>query len=212
MRKLLVSSVFLVLCLVLSGQPAHAQTAVDLFLGSGAVTFTTTVNGSTATANFSASGSALSNSPGGTYTYSLTGGPVTLTQSTPGNYTASSTPLTLTLAGSGGTTGNLTGTVDLVSFQQGSFVGTFNNAFVANVTVTSASGSLVGYAGNSGALLLTLVLPTSTQIDDLGNGNSRVIAGGVGFMLPTPEPVSMLLFGSGLLALGGVIRRRLHTA
>lgn len=212
MRKQLFGFVILALGLAFSSVSAQAQTTVDLFLGSGAITFTTTVNGSTATAALSASGSALSLTPGGTYDYTLTGSPVTLTQTSPGNYSASSTPLMLTLSGNGGTTGALTGTVNLVSFQQAMTVGTFNNAFVANVTVTSATGSLVGFSGNTGSLLLTLVLPTNTQIDDLGNGNSTKIAGGVGYMSTAPEPASMLLFGSGLLALGGILRRRLHSA
>ena len=212
MRKQLLGFVVLALGLVFCSVTAHAQTTVDLFLGSGAITFTTTVNGSTATAAVSASGSALSLLPGGTYDYTLSGGPVTLTQTSPGNYSASSTPLTLTLSGTGVTTGALTGTVDLVSFQQATTVGTFNNAFVANVTVTSATGSLGEFSGNPGSLLLTFVLPNNMQIDDLGNGNSTKIVGGVGFMGASPEPASMLLFGSGLLALGGVLRRRLHAA
>jgi hypothetical protein len=212
MRKVLFGFAILILGLGFSSTAAHAQTAVGLLLGPGAVTFTTTVEGSTATATFNASGSALSGSPSGNYSYTLTGGPVTLTQTSPGVYTASSTPLTLTLVGTGSTTGTLTATINLESFQQENRIGTINNAFAANVTVTSATGSLVEYSGNSGSMFLALLLPHGTQIDSLGDGNSSKIIGGIGFMLPSPEPTSMLLFGSGLLALGGVLRRRLHSA
>ena len=125
MRKTLLGFVVLALCVAFSGVSAHAQTSVDLFIGPGAVTFTTTAEGSTATASFSASGFALSGSPTGTYNYSLTGGPVTLTQISPGNFTAASTPLTLTLTGTGGTTGSLVATVDLMSFKQTGVVGIF---------------------------------------------------------------------------------------
>jgi len=209
MRKTLLGFVALALCVAFSGVSAHAQTAVDLFIGPGAVTFTTTAEGSAATASFSGTGFALSGSPFGTYNYSLTGSPVTLTQTTPGNFTASSTPLTLTLTGTGFTTGSLVATVDLTSFKQSGGVGIFNNSFIANVTVTSASGSLAGYSGVDGKLILTLILQNGTSIDDLGMGNSSGIFGGTGFMLPTPEPSSLLLFGTGLLALGGGLRRRL---
>jgi hypothetical protein len=114
--------------------------------------------------------------------------------------------------GAGGTTGSLVATLDLTSFKQTGGVGVFNNSFVADVTVTSASGSLKGYSGVSGDLILTLILPTGTSVDGLGVGNSTKILGGTGFMLPSPEPASMLLFGTGLLALGGALRRRLQGA
>jgi hypothetical protein len=209
MRKTLLGFVVLALCVAFSSLSAHAQTSVDLFIGPGAVSFTTIAEGSAATASFSATGFALSLSPIGTYNYSLTGSPVTLTQTTPGNFTAASTPLTLTLTGTGLTSGSLTATVDLMSFKQTGGVGIFNNSFVANVTVTSASGSLAGYSGIGGKLILTLLLPNGASIDDLGVGNSSGIFGGTGYMLPTPEPSSLLLFGTGLLALGGGLRRRL---
>jgi hypothetical protein len=210
MRKTLVVFGLLALYLGFSCVPAQAQTAISLILTTGAVTFTTISPGSTAMASFAATGPALQISPSATYTFSLTGGPATLTQTTPGNFTVSSTPLTLTLTGTGGTTGALTGTVNLFDSAQSMNMVLFNNTNSPNLTVTSASGSLANFSGSKDSLALWIVLGGATPIDNLGGSTKSLVSSAL--LMPTPEPTSMLLFGAGLLALGAILRRRVSVA
>lgn len=209
MRSSLASFLAVAAMFVFGPSAAKAQTAVTLNLTTSAATFTSGAS-DTATVTFSASGTATSTSPSGNYSYSLTGGPVTLTESAPNSdyYTASNTPLTLTLTGTGGTTGSLTGTVELVDFDQTNFLGVTDTVGTANVTVTSASGTLAQYASaGSGVLTLNLHLTLKTAIDELSSPETARLNNGT--MLPTPEPETMLLFGTGLFLVGAILRRRL---
>jgi hypothetical protein len=209
MRKSLLGFLVLALCFVFSSAPAHAQTTVNFYIISpNTVTFTSGA-GDTGTATVSitaGNGSATWGTSTGNYTFS---GSATLTETAPGSntYLATGSPLTLTLSSTSGPAGTLSGTVDLVSFTQTATSGSFNNTLIANVTVTSATGSLGSSSGN---LILSLNLGSSTEIDSLGG--TSTISNGAGTLYLTPEPTSMLLFGSGLLALGGALRKRLQVS
>jgi hypothetical protein len=99
-----------------------------------------------------------------------------------------------------------------VSFAQTDKGGSFDDNAVADVTVTSAWGSL---HGKSKTFVLSLDLGNCDPIGDLKDGHWSN-TGGEGSLCPTPsptpEPTSMFLFGSGLLVLGGMLRRRLRAA
>jgi hypothetical protein len=74
-----------------------------------------------------------------------------------------------------------------------------------------------GTLGGNGLINITgLNVPTGTIVDAFGEGGNKSKA----FVVPfteagltgpsvTPEPNSILLFGTGLLALGGILRRSL---
>jgi hypothetical protein len=205
MRRLLMGTLILMLCVAFGAHVASAQTVVNINATSSAVTFTST------SVTFHASGTASSSSPTGSYTYTLTGGPVTLTYEGGGTYAPSSTPvLDFTLTGTGGTTGTLTGTVTLVDIEQstggtGRGVGV-NTDFATNVTITSATGTMTQFLNNTGVLNLTLRLSSVGAIFDISGSKTASITSGS--LTPNPEPASMILFGSGLLALGAAIRRK----
>lgn len=216
MRSCLVALATVAIMAALSASGAKAQTTITLKTSSSSVTFNSGPS-DTATASFSSSGKAVSSSPTGNYTYSLTGGPVTLTLTSPPgchptcDYSASNTPLTLTLAGSKGTVGSLSGTVYLIDFEQTSKEGTIDTNALANVTITSASPTLGGFvSGGSGTFTLMLHLDTDTQVYELTSSETADLQNGSMSPTLTPEPRSMLLFGSGLFLVGGFIRRQLR--
>lgn len=211
-RRSLLGFALLLLCFAFSSTAAHAQTTIDFNIDPGGVTFTTGAGGSVIVTISAGNGSATWGSSKGKYT--LTGGPVTLTETSPhsGSYTFSDAPLTLTLNSTSGPKGSLTGIVTFVSFAQADKGGSFNDNVVADVTITSAWGSL---HGKSKTFVLSLDLGNSDPIGDLkdehwsntdGEGSLCEIPS------PTPEPASMFLFGSGLLVLGGMLRRRMRAA
>jgi hypothetical protein len=205
MRKAMLVGLFLAALSAFSGINASAQTTVNINATAGAVTFTSS------SVTFNASGTASSSDPGGTYNFTLTGGPVGLTAAGGGNYTPDSTTLNFTLTGTGGTVGTLTGTVTLVDLVQAGAGGTgrgvgINTDFATNVTITSATGTMTEFLNNTGTLNLTLRLAGVGAISSIATTETASITSGS--LTPNPEPASMVLFGSGLLALGAAMRKK----
>ena len=161
-------------------------------------------------------------SSSGNFDITSTAGSITLANtSTAGLYSVTSTaPINFNLTGSAnGQSGTLlTGSLNLVNFYQqpgptngsGSMVGSFNANMQANMTVTG--GLLASAFSNAQAVLqLNVQFTAPIAISTLEGTNGSLVAQLISSSItPTPEPSSLLLFGSGLLMLGGVLRRRMR--
>jgi hypothetical protein len=110
-----------------------------------------------------------------------------------------------------GTSGSLlTGNLQLVDLSQSSSIGTFNDQLVANLTITG--GSLAGLFSPSGGIAQLIIdLPSGVDLSTLTTGQTETANVSEGSIYQTPEPGSMLLIGSGLLGLAGLVRRRRRT-
>ena len=95
--------------------------------------------------------------------------------------------------------------VDLVQITT---TGTTNTSGIADMTLTG--GSLESaYQGKTGISQLTINLAGLGFLPNLMGAKSTKLGGATLDALPTPEPWSMLLYGSGLVLIGFVLRRRL---
>jgi PEP-CTERM motif len=213
MRNLLIGMVVLA-AMTLGATTTKAQTQIALGTStSGTITFSSSGSpASTVNVAFDDVGGAASTVPdSGLYTYTIAGGGlvnVTLTSAGAGYYTASNTSVPISILGGGGT---LTGTLTLVDLLQLSSNGYVNidPSVDANLVVTGATGVLAPYlSAGSGGLTITLNLGSTTAINLL-NGSETVKVSN-GNIMPSPEPSSMLLFGSGLLVFAGILRRQLR--
>jgi PEP-CTERM motif len=92
------------------------------------------------------------------------------------------------------------------------FTGTLSNITLDQTIVAGVPGSRVQLTAtlNGQTVSVTLDLPSSTPISGLGSHTElgKFSVGEAGSAV-TPEPGTMLLFGSGLLLVAGVLRRRL---
>jgi PEP-CTERM motif len=216
MRKLTFAIAALTLAVALGSTNAIAQTGISLGASTtSGVTFTPTGMGNLSLADglfgTAAGQGALS---GITGFYSFAGGPVALTLVSSfgtifADYTASGTLNFEITTGSGGSgTVLLTGTLSLVDLIQGGSTGITNTSLLTSMTITG--GTLAGdYSGGTGISQLILNLSGLPFLPSLGGAMATNLTSATLDPLTTPEPSSMLLYGSGLVLFGIMLRRRL---
>jgi hypothetical protein len=214
-RVLIVVSMLLFLTTAVS--TASAQNIIDLGGSSTAVTFNASGGG-----NWTLTWGALTGTAqgygiyaSGPAAYSITGTGVTingtLTSSSPTQASWSvtqSAPLSFSYGPSGSL---LAGNLQLVNLSVSGLTGNFDTTLTVNLT--SLTGSLASsFTSAGGVVTLTLQFPSSAlALDSLASGATLSALLSSGEIIQTPEPVSMLLVGSGLLSLGALVRRRRKT-
>ena len=205
---------------------AKAQAPINLGVSAASLVFTG--EGSSTTIGFAFGNVCPSGSPGlcianeGATTghYDITGSPtitLTLANLAAGTWTASQTgPLTFSFCSTTACHGvgnvvYLSGDLQLVNLVQtpGANTGTFN--YTGTENLTDLTGTLASSFGSGGILSLNLQFASRKNIETLLNDTNKItgVRIGSGTVDPTPEPSSMLLFGSGFLAFGAILRRRL---
>ena len=147
--------------------------------------------------------------------YTLSGGPVALTlgpEFSPifAEYTASATPLSFDITSLPGGMGTdlLNGTLSLVDFAQMVNSGISNTSAVVDMTVTSGT-LMADYPGNKGTSQLTINLTGLGFLPNLATATATNLRSATLDALVTPEPRSILLYGTGLVLFGIMLRRRL---
>jgi len=223
MWKLLTVMAVLGLVVTAGSPSASAQSQITLGASAGTLTFTgedspTSIGLSLGTP----CGSCIatqSGTPNGYYV--ITGSPtITLTETSAAGPTTnwsvaqSGGPLTFEFCSTPDCSGAgnkvyLSGTLSLDTLTQTGKNGQFNYNSVANLTVTG--GTEAALWGSEAIGVLNLSFSSSTNLGSLLNNDNSVsgVKIGSGTIDPTPEPSSMLLFGTGLLACGVFLRRRL---
>jgi hypothetical protein len=196
MRRAIVVSAVLALAVAFSLSTASASSStVDLLTPTtGSIAFSqsggnpemviTTITGS-------ATGTGVL---AGATSYTISGGPLTFTASGPNDY---ATTGTLSFEVNGGSL--LTGTLSGISLEQ------VGRLVILTGTLTMTGGSS-GLAGAQVGIIIDL--PTGTSLSGLKGIEFGGFSVGEGLGTVTPEPSTMLLFGSGLLIFASVCRRK----
>jgi hypothetical protein len=221
MRRLALSSVVCAAMLMVFGASAAAQTQITIgsstsgtahFSESGCPSpscLTVDIGALTGNAFFELGG--VPQLPNGHFTLNVSSFTVTSTNNG-ATFTPTSVPTTSTFSFTN-TVDSFSGTMHLKMISDG----TDAPRFVGTLTITASSGPhapTLWPVGQTVHLDFTISLGSNAVLDTLWSGASSSTMGHMssGQVLPSPEPTSMLLFGSGLLALGAALRRRKGTA
>ena len=177
---------------------------------------------SAVTVSASDSGVTLSAPTTGTMVFSGGSASLTLTISGPVNgvalsgtgafagatsFTLSGSPLVFT--GVMGSPGDFTSTGSLSFLLNG---GTLLTGSLSNITLTTISHepNMAILSGDlSGGGQVTLIIDVNTPLSSVKFNEIGTLSSGEALNNVTPEPGTMLLFGSGLLLVAGVLRRKL---
>jgi hypothetical protein len=108
---------------------------------------------------------------------------------------------------------SFTGTIQLTTLKDG----TIAPQFLGSLTVLNSSGIFASLwsAGNVVPLDFTVTLPQGSALVDqvvagTAGSTSGTLSSGEILAVTAPEPTSIALIGSGLLAVGGVLKRRMR--
>jgi hypothetical protein len=215
MRKIGLILCALMLAATLGSVSTKAQTGIALSTSSTSGISFTSAGGGNLSMGAAVFGSAagLGSLLGDTGFYSLmSGSPIALTLNSSvspifADYSASGTLNFIVTSMKGGGTTLLEGSLNLVDLAQVFGSGMTNTLAKLNLTITG--GTLASaYAGNTGVGQLNINLSGLGFLPTLGSGSAK-LTGATLNALPTPEPWSMLLFGSGLVLFGFVLRRKM---
>jgi len=206
---------FGLLLLAVVGLLASLGSATQVTLGdsSQALTFTGTTTGADVSFN-TLSGPGLFGSDLGHYTMTLTSGPIPLAPSNPLN------PDIYAVTAGGGWVLSLT-FVDITN--PGKFSGTWDLStlsgvttrvpeFIGSLLVTSGTNQFQGWVGTTLLRDFNVNLGHNQTVNQIFQAVGEHTLGRVssGELAPAPEPGTLGLVGSGVLALGGLLRRSHH--
>lgn len=195
MRKALVPLIlFAAAFLIPSVAKASGSTVNLLTPTTGTITFAPDGGNTDMTIGGGLGGTAMgTGSLGGASSYSLSGNLV-FTASGPQDYTSTGT---LSFTVNSGTL--LSGTLTGVTAEQ------IGKLLIVTGTLTGGSGTS-GVTGGQVALIIDL--PSATPLSGLTGSEVATLSVGEGVGSVTPEPGTMVLFGSGILVFAGVVRRK----
>jgi hypothetical protein len=215
MKRFFISLAFAILATTIGSSNLAAQSITTLGTASSTTVSFTTGVGTTGMAVLATTGNAgFSSGPllATATSWSLDPGSLTFTPNfnfgAAGTYTVSGT-LNFTLKDASSAT-VLTGTLTFpdaeLSIKSSGDLLTLNaNLEIVGGSICTASPSVCGPGGQN-SVQLTVLLAGNHATGRFGSGNVTI---GNAANLVTPEPTSMLLFGTGLLAFGGILRRKL---
>ncbi len=214
MKKLFLMVILLASLLVLGLPFAAHATSITFGASGNAITFTGNGTGTVGVSTSGLSGSAFFDTDAlGTYSLgatSFTAGPQYLSL-----FPASDNSGTFSFTGGDGD--SLTGTIHWTVIQDN----TTQPKFFGVLVIGTVSGDAAFMSNFSGSLAnidfitnqLSIGGVTGVTLDALAatttSATATVSAGEVNPVNPVPEPGKLALFGSGLLGLGGLIRRKL---
>ena len=220
MQKTLAGFVLLALGLAFSCAPAQAQTTITLNGGTCDSCFNLGVAGSSLTVTMSSPISFIAISTGTTIPTSTM---FTLSETAPilmtfagGMYNATAANLgAFDIALAMGTF-TLNGVLSIQNLSVATNSGTYDTTVMGNFNInplTSSycmeTGAVCGPGAGYGKVLLTFGSTVPPVLNGARGGfNSASIVIPASNLAATPEPTSMLLFGTGLLVFGAVLRRR----
>jgi hypothetical protein len=123
------------------------------------------------------------------------------------SFTLSGSPLAFT--GISGSPGDFTssGTLSFALNSGSLFTGTLSNITLTTLTHEPNMVILSGSLGAGGQV--TLIIDVDKPLSGIMGTEFGTLSAGEAFNTVTPEPGTMLLFGSGLLLVAGVLRRKL---